>query len=229
MITFGWNTQFVIQLAIQQAIGKRDVFLLILPSGQQDPKTLRAIKTLEDYFYGSYSDVEFKTYSVNVRFFRDGVLSILDKINYYLNNGYEVYVNISGGMRILCLVTYTAAIIARHFHARGKLIKFTPLVVEGLSEDVHLFFPPVIPPKLGEKEKKVLLLLYKKRLSVISDIATELGMAKATVLRIINKLDDLFLVSKEKKDKKTIASITDSGILYVDVMTRYHGHLFDDE
>ena len=221
LVTFGWNTQVIIQLAIQQAVAKDDVFVLIIPSGEQDPKTVRSIKTLENYFYQNYPGVQLRTHSVEVRFFKDGILSVLDKINYFLDNGYEVYINISGGMRVLCLMTYTAAIIAKHYHYRGNNIHFTSLVIEGLPEDVKLFFPPIAPPKLTENEKSVLLLLYKEKSLSTNDISTKLNLSSATASRIIDKLSNLLLASKRREGKKTIATITDTGMLYVEIIERY--------
>ncbi len=215
IVTFGWNTEIVVNLTVRQQVVESDIFYLVIPTGPQNPKTQKAINTLREFFSSKAPGVSLDLRYVDIRNYYEGVINILNLIVSKISEGYDIFVCVSGGMRILILMTYTAALIARNLFP-GR-IKLTKMSVEGLTEPVDLMFPPLTLPDVRDADLAVLEVLYDGVELDTDDIAEKLGKSKSTIHRAIRRLERLGLIRVIKRERKFFAKISKTGQMYLEV------------
>jgi len=219
IVTFGWNENVVINLTVRFSIGPEDRFILILPRETDDPRARRAINTLEGFFDKHFPRAELEKKYVTIRNFHEGMMSILDTMMHVANTGYDVYVNVSGGMRILGLMAYTATLIAREL-AKGN-ISLVDLEIEGSHEYVPLQFPPLSMPELREGETVILETLFQHGKMTVDELIKKLGKSKSTIYRNIRDLEKLGMIKTIKVERKTYVEITKTGETYLEILAKY--------
>jgi len=219
IVTFGWNENVVINLTVRYSVNENDKFILILPLGYDDPRTRRALDTLKGFFVKYPLRVKIEERYIPIRNFSEGIISVLGTIMNAAKTGYDVYVNVSGGMRVLSLMTFSATIIAREL-AREK-IEFTDLEIEGSRDYLPLSFPPLSLPDLKEAEREILETLLRKGKMSIDGLIGELEKSKATIYRNIKDLEKLKMVRTTKIDRKTFVEITKTGEVFLEIISRY--------
>ncbi|MHA1609202.1 MAG: CRISPR-associated CARF protein Csa3 [Candidatus Njordarchaeales archaeon] len=219
LITFGWNENVVINLTVRFPILPGDKFILVLPLEAEDPRSKRAIQTLKNFFDKHYPRVTVKELPISIKDFRKAVLRILDLIVTEVKKGSDVYVNVSGGMRILALTTYTAALIAKEI-AKGKIF-LVDLEIEGLQENVTLYFPPLSLPKIKDTELEILRSLLKYDSILIDNLVAQLRISRSTLYRRIGELKRLGMVRIKKRNKRSAIELTETGKMYLEIIARY--------
>ncbi len=226
LITFGWNENVVLSLIPKYAIKSGDVFMLLLPSGPQDPRTERALKTLDNYFSMHLHDVKLVKERVPLTTFFETILYILGKIIAAAKEFDKVFVNVSGGMRILVLATFSAALIARSFYP-GK-IEFTELEVEAKPEPITLPPPPLSFPifERGDKmevSRKILEILEQRRTPASMDELLRItGKSRTTLSRYLSDLEQKGLIRSQQVGKRKLYEITETGRMYIEILRRYY-------
>ena len=120
----------------------------------------------------------------------------------------NVYINLSGGMRILVLETYTASLLIR---AKGINVSFTDLELEGSAGVVRLT-PLIFPRKFSNTKHKIMTELNRRKTKTeMREISKGTGLSISTVSRTLRELASEGLVRLSKEGKKVLAEITDQG------------------
>lgn len=203
-------------MTIRYQINPEDKFILVLPAGFESPHSKRAIETLKNFFATHFNKIELETRYIGISDFSQGILEFLHIILEHTNSGYHVYVNPSGGMRVLSLIAFSAGLIARKF--APKNIKLTEMEIEGRTEYLEIFFPPLALPELTRTQIEIIrLLLCNKRMNV-EEIANEIDRSKSTIYRNIEELEKIGLISLLRKDKKTIIIPTKATKLLIEIL-----------
>ena len=148
--TFGFTETAVLAPVIKLGFDKNDLIVLLIPQGLADQRTLNATENLRNYLRTLIGEeIQFESVEIPVNDFIMGVTKVRDLIKSYAKRG-TIYINLSGGMRILVLETYTAALIAKKL---GVDVRFTEINLEGATGSVKILsmFPV---QKLDEKSSK---------------------------------------------------------------------------
>ena len=219
IVTFGWNEDIVISLTIRYPISSRDCFILILPKESEDPRSERAVSTLDSFFKKHYPQVSLGKRLVTVKDFYECVMEVLDTIVYEAQHSDKILVNVSGGMRILSLATYTATLIAREFI--GDKIGFVDLDIEGMQQSTPLHFPPLSLPELGEVGESILGIILSRGQVSVEDLSRELSRSKSTIYRNVKELEKRGLITTTKIERKTYINLTPAGKMYLEIRSKF--------
>ncbi|MHA1616425.1 MAG: CRISPR-associated CARF protein Csa3 [Candidatus Njordarchaeales archaeon] len=219
IVTFGWNEDVVISLTLRYSVSSDDRFILILPLERTDPKSEKAFNTLKGFFDKHYPQISPERKLVTVKDFYECTMTILDTIMGAVQQSDEILVNVSGGMRILSLATYTATLIAREFI--GDRIKFVDLDIEGLERKTPLCFPPLFLPELGDVEESILGFVLNHGQVSVDDLSKELGKSKSTIYRNVGELERRGLVTTTKIERKTYITLTLTGKMYLEIKAKF--------
>jgi len=205
--TFGWTEQYVLSSILRHGLERGDVVTLLVPA-KEDEKSEIILRDFQSFLsrYGEGVDLEVER--VSIESFDAAVSHIAEVLRNALSRGPEkLILNLSGGMRILILATYLAAILTC---PRDVLIELETEDRERSYRVPSLTLRGLI--KLREIEKMVLARLLEGPKST-GRLLMELRIPRSTLHKHLKTLRNLGLTEIEKEERMLIAKLTPLGRL----------------
>ena len=162
--------------------------------------TVQAIRDLSRQIDSS---IDLQIHRVNHRDFDGMVLSLKALLE---NAEGQVVANLSGGPREIFLAFAIACL-----SQSGKIYKTTSF--SDIDRSLNVVTLPNIAAVLEEKQKRILLDIFKSQPTTITDIAERLSVSESTISRQVAKLADLRALDVSQKGKTKEIQITLTGEL----------------
>ena len=203
LITFGWTERPVLASTFYHGLSPDDRIIFLIPS--VDPEKSRAViqelsKFLKKYVPGVIVEIK----EIDVLDFPRAVKEI-EKL---IESGEETTLVLGGGMRILNIEAYTAAILS------NKDVSIE-VMIEGRSWKVvklpRIFLGDVL--RLSEKERAIMELLKDRGTVSLVEVRRSLNLPPSTAHKIVERLKSKGLLKKERKTKHIVLSLTNLGRL----------------
>jgi CRISPR-associated protein Csa3 len=203
LFTMGFDERFVLRSILRNGLQSGETILLILPENGEETRAEKAINTLKTFVRQTQHDAKIELIRVKL----DDVYSAVSEIGSVLRATRErIIANLSGGMRLLILVTL-AAILSSGAKARievdmesGKGAVILPLELYKSLDLEHVDI--VIMRELSSIGKK----------ATLDELAESLKMSKSSVWRRMKSLEERGLVASSKAGRKIEYNLTESGI-----------------
>jgi len=205
--TFGWTEQFVLSSILKYGIEAGDKIILLVPD-RKDERSEIVLRDFESFLEKYGERIELKIQKIPVGSFEEAVSKISEIFFQLLSRRPEkVIVNLSGGMRILILATYTAVqltcpkdtVIELETEDRSKCYHIPNLSLKNFI-------------KLTETDQKILQILKTGGANTIR-LLRELQIPKSTLHKRLRELKSKGLIHLEKKGRTLHASVTTLGKL----------------
>jgi len=191
ILTLGFDEKFCYRAILRHGISEGDKIILIT-AGLVD-KVKKAYEWIKSFVERSYN-VEVRLIEVNVRDFVKAIQTVTNLLEEFRD--YDLIVNLSGGMRALLIIMLFALLL--------KPIKNVKLEIEledfsGLIEipQALLLLPEIRSNISGERME--ILRLIAQGLSDVKSLAEKLKRDESTIRRHISALEELGLVTIEKR------------------------------
>jgi len=212
--TFGFTESLVLAPIIKLGLTKDDRLIILTPAGLgNEERTRNALRKLREMLNAiSGGTFNLKTTKIKITDFADSVRQIRELITKEAEEGREVHINISGGMRALIIETYTATLLAR---TTKENIKFTELELEGSTGNIKII--PITPQKRLNKTKKKILkeLAKEKKPMEMKKLSEKTRLSLPTISRNLKELTANQLIALKKEKRKILAQITKEGKLFI--------------
>jgi len=197
IFTLGFEEKFAMRMITAHGLDQGDKLLFITgPMVEKTKRTIDFIKGfIEKYFLGQ---VQMEIMEIkSLESFIGIVSKIYSKITNEEKNYDRIIVNLSGGMRILVLATYTAIILAT---LNRKILEKTKIELETEDLSVKLTIPNILI-KVQEliklsKEKLEILKCLIEREKTVKELAEELHKDETTIRRHLIDLVEIGVVKK---------------------------------
>lgn len=204
--TFGWTEQFVLSSILRHGVGMGDQIVLLVP----DKKDEKSEAILRDFgsFLSKYGEgVKLKVERVPLDNFDDAVTKISKIFREILSMEPErVIINLSGGMRVLILATYIAALLTC---PRNVVIE---LETENRERNYHI---PNLSIKglveLTDIDRMILGKVEAEEEIDTSKLLQYLKIPRSTLHKHLRELESKGLINLERKGKLLHVSITPLG------------------
>ncbi len=191
ILTLGFDEKFCYRAILRHGISEGDRIILIT-AGLVD-KVKKAYEWIKSFVERSYN-VEVRLIEVNVRDFLKAIRTVTNLLEEFRN--YDLIINLSGGMRALLMVTLFALLL--------KPMKNVRLEIEledfsGLIEIPQaLLLLPEIRSNISDERMEILRLIAQG-LDDVKSLAERLKRDESTIRRHISALEELGLVTIEKR------------------------------
>ncbi|ADC66009.1 CRISPR locus-related DNA-binding protein [Ferroglobus placidus DSM 10642] len=184
--TLGFDEKFCYRAMVRNGIKSGDRVILITAGAVE--KVVRAYEHVRNFAETSYDGVFVELVEVDPKNFVSGVSKIL-RILKELEN-YDLIVNLSGGMRVISLMVYTAlAFSGKSARVEIELEDFSGVVeVEG-----EIFKLLEVKSKLSDEKVKLLKIVENEEMEAMK-LAEIIGKDVTTVRRHIYELERLGLI-----------------------------------
>jgi len=109
-LTLGWQTTAALSAIVRHGLSNGDEIIVIVPH-IKDSAAEKAVSEIET-FLKNLGNIKFKELTIDISNFIDSVIkikSILDE-----KTDKSCIVNLSGGMRVLVLITYLACLLSKN-------------------------------------------------------------------------------------------------------------------
>jgi CRISPR locus-related DNA-binding protein len=209
IVTFGWTESPVIGAVVRHGLEPGDRIILLKPVNG-DERSEKAVNDLKA-FIRNISGVELAEEEINVNDFVNAVISI-KRILESEGMGRNIIVNLSGGMRILVLATYLAALFTKN--AR--------LEIESENKKFRTLLPSIDMAQISRLKsnhiKLLSLLQLFKGVCSVKDLMNASKLSRSTFYACIKNLKKMGLV--EEAGKRGLLKITSNGTLLVILLKR---------
>ena len=194
ILTIGFEEKFAIRMITRHGLDIGDKLLIITgPIIDKVEKTITFLKDFIAKYYGK--EIELEVYQVKPEEeFNWNLLRILERLSHETERYDKIIVNLSGGMRILNLLTYTATILLAT-KIRNKLT--VELETEDSKALIRIPVETMITlttAKTLTKEKIQILKLLQGEPLTVKQLAHKLEKDQSTIRRHIQDLISLGLV-----------------------------------
>lgn len=192
--SFGFDERFVVRAIIRHGIGVGDLLLLITSTSTE--KTLTAYNYVKDLASKVGAQVELLQLGDKVYSFPD-LVTELKRILLELLKSYDgITILLSGGMRVLVLGLYTAALLIPQ-NVKERI----SLEIDTEDRGVHIAIPNELlyiltPPDLGARINVLRAVVESPGLT-IEELSQKLGKDESTIRRQIQTLAKLKLITIE--------------------------------
>ncbi|MEM3906827.1 MAG: CRISPR-associated CARF protein Csa3 [Nitrososphaerota archaeon] len=194
LATLGFDEKFIIRFLIRHGANREDKIVILFPTGsQQSEKTTKALETIKKVTEVPIEDLAIDLLNPKKMFRK--IERVISSPAYQ-----EVIVFLSGGMRILLLITLLAIFLSRRLNIQVE--------IDSEDGDIHLSVPMAAifaPPN----KRKLLILQGIKNGQTLTEISKNTGFSKATVSREVSQLESLGLVVDNK--------LTTAGHFYIEL------------
>lgn len=217
--SFGWNQNIVINTVIRYSMVKEDRIFLCTPEEYHDDRSEAAANTLKNLLSNMPDKPSIEEIKVPVLSFYGGLFRVLRIMANELDGHRFIYINVSGGMRVLNLILYVAGLIAINFYPRS--VFFTKLDLEVGKENVELPALPLVLPRLDKSRRRILMYLKFSGPSSRSDagnISCAMNIPRSSLSRYLDELERNGFVEWEKVGKKKFYRLTNRGEFYVNIL-----------
>jgi len=205
-LTLGFDEKFAIRALLRAGLSFGDKALIFLAE-PLDERAVKAWKVVEDIISRYFSGVTIEAIKVNVADFYGSVRKISEKLKAEVNEGSQLIINLSGGMRALILEVLIAAHMLR---LKGEVeVEFENFM--GLTR-----FPlEILRLELEEKDRLILRFIKSRGQVSIAVVTKELGLSKSAAHRRIWKLARNKLVKVKKRGKTSICEVTELAKMFI--------------
>ena len=186
IVTFGFDEKFCYRAILRNEIKDGDRVILLTTGAVE--KVERAYELVKRFVSTSYSNVSVELMEINPKNFVSGVARIL-KVLKELDN-HRIIVNLSGGMRVLSLMVFSALTIAdKDAKVEIELEDFSGVV----ELPKGIFTLPRILSKLSGEKLKLVEAVKNEEMEAMK-LAEVLGKDVTTVRRHIYELERIGLI-----------------------------------
>ncbi|MGB9759920.1 MAG: CRISPR-associated CARF protein Csa3, partial [Thermoproteota archaeon] len=204
IFNLGFDATHIIARLTSQGVSDGDKVLIVLPSQSKSERVDVALSSVDLFLRQMESRgvrVELKKIVVNELSLKDTLTTIYHTLS---SEEGQIFVELSGGLRILVLATYLAASLKSAYDKLCNIKIVTRLESTGAEVEV----PPIfLPAKL---DLDLLGLLNENQLR-ISQLSKMLSKEKSSISRKIRKYEQMRIVQRNKN----FWTLTDAGrILY---------------
>jgi len=193
--TLGFDERHVVKSLIDIGMSNVVYIILLVPNWGLDERSRKAISMITNIAgLAGIEESRVIVYEVDVLDFFDSIREILDMFNeLYLRGVDEFILSLGGGLRILVIEAYTAALMAPK-HISEKIV--VRIGIEGRVEHVS-FNIKNLPLCLQISEHELTILeKLKKQITSISELSRETNTPRSTIWKTLQKLYQKNLVNK---------------------------------
>ncbi len=195
IVTLGYDVKFQIK-GVMKTTPKVGDHVLILKPLQEDEKSKRAEDEFRNFITRFFEDVQITVLKVDVTNPEEAIGDIVRKLFEYRETE-DVYVNLSGGMRLLILETLAAVL---YVFPPYKI--YLELYPENLAEPVRFPIELFVLKPLTSTEIKLLGVLREFPHYTLSELSRELEIPKATLFKRIRGLIEKGYVIERKTGRR---------------------------
>ncbi|RLE57410.1 MAG: hypothetical protein DRJ40_03645 [Thermoprotei archaeon] len=215
VLTLGFEEKFAFRMLTRHGLDRGDRILIL--TGRAVERTVKAIETIKEFvkkYFPGEIDVEF--YEVDLSNFIEAVRRIRDVLSRYIPSYDKVIINLTGGMRVLILATFTALLLL----SVNLGERITHIEVEFEDGTYLVKIPQNLPRMLlnvrSLTRERIELLRAIQELGevTVKDLAKVLGKDESTIRRQIYELEKLELV-EVTKTRPTKIKVTELGRLLI--------------
>uniref|UniRef100_A0A7C4DZF1 CRISPR locus-related DNA-binding protein n=1 Tax=Caldiarchaeum subterraneum TaxID=311458 RepID=A0A7C4DZF1_CALS0 len=208
MVTLGYTEWPVVSSLVKHGLESGDRIVTIIPS-KSDARSAAAIQEIRNFLSKFSPGVSLEVLTVDVTKFEQAVATVLKRLFKEKKEGRNVIVNLSGGMRILILETYTAL-----------LLSGSAAVSEIVTEDKQeLALPSLSTVSVLSllKESDLRVLEAAKNSESVVALAKTARLPLATAYRRVVALEKMGLLATVKRDRVRTVSLTALGRVILEV------------
>lgn len=195
--TLGFDEKFIFRFMVRHKIDEDDVFILIVSKDYtENEKALNAYKNVEVFVSTILPRQRFHTFTIDI--YDNPIIEIrklAKKIYEVLKGSEEIYVGLSGGMRIIILETLFSFLLLPSILSRKIIIEVDYETLTGRAEI------PLAVFTIGKNERIIKILHEIKSLQKITvkDLAEKTGLSIATISRELSTIRQLKLINEENR------------------------------
>ncbi|NPA97430.1 MAG: CRISPR locus-related DNA-binding protein [Crenarchaeota archaeon] len=192
--TLGFDERHIVRSILRIGFGGVKRVILLVPTGGIDERTQRAFDEVKKLAsMAGVNDVSLM--EVPIESFNDAVADIRRVVYDCVQKYGRAVVSLGGGMRALVVETLIAV-----FTLPPNEKKKVDIVVDLETGKDGIKFPAWIPLelRLSDVESRVLEYVVEKGSANLGDVATELGVARSTAWKALERLVDAGLLSKRE-------------------------------
>lgn len=204
-MTLGFDAGiFMSSMAIHEIL-KNDKYIFIVPEEQTERGALaeREILTNIDYLKNRGISIEYEFLRIHEEEVWGSILQIAEKIREHRD--YEIFIDLSGGMRCIIIITLLAAISSKN--RIKKLV--TIQEKKGQRIEVPLFLET---PKTS---KTHIIGRVAREPVTLEELSNELGRDESSVSRTLNKLVEQKFLERKRMGRTYIYTVSDLGKLHL--------------
>jgi len=195
VLSLGFDERFTIRAILRTGLSSNDRVLIFVAEPIVE-KAEKALQVVLDFLKCYFEGVKFDVVSVPTRDFEQSVSVIGEQLMDLKSPNYEVFLNLSGGMRSLVIELLATSLLVG---LKG--------VVEVELENLEgcLSFPIEmlrIKTPLKDEYKTALKSIIEAKEINISQLSRKVNVAKSTIHKIAKKLMEEGLIEYEKMGKK---------------------------
>jgi CRISPR-associated protein Csa3 len=197
LVTLGFSETFALRGILSRGLREEDRVIIVMPS-KEDPRAEKAKSSLLDVLTKAMPNLKYNELRLPHEDFYGSVKIVRDSVRSFAER--PVYVNLSGGMRLVILETLLGLITA---NIDGEIEVYS----EDYSTQVSFRIWDMTPVYLDREDRRVLEMV-SDGITSPTEIAEKTGISKATAWRKLKRLEELGLVADGR--------ITGKGRLYLD-------------
>jgi len=206
ILSLGFDERFAIRSVLRTGLSRGDRVLIFTAEPIVD-KTEKALKIVLEFLKKYFEGIECEVISIPTKDFEQSISIIGERLMKLKSLGYDIILNLSGGMRSLIIELLAASIL---IGLRG----IVEIELENLEG--YLSFPIdilKIKTPLKDEYKNVLNAIIEAGEINLSQLSRRIAMAKSTTHKIVKKMIEEGLIEYEKVGKeyhlkaKTIAKL----------------------
>lgn len=190
-MSFGFDSSIVLTAYAKYNLESGDSIVFVVPS-EKNVRSESAIKSVESFLASLKSrgvDIGLIILNVDANNPEKTILKISDFI---LRNDNIFYIEITGGVRSICVALTIIAILLR-----PKISSFR--TINEASGNIIDIYPPYFNLIISDTKREILNLLLNKDRATTKNIATSICKDISTVNRHLSELEEYFLVEKDSK------------------------------
>ena len=210
--TIGFDERPVIRAILRHGLGFKGI-LLLKPREPDDPRSRRVVENIRELVDKTGAKTPLIVGEVDVTDFYRAVGEIKSQLAETMGGrGGDIVLLLGGGMRSLVLETLVAVIqLSNELLVNGVL----EVDIEGSTSYVSARIEDLIPVTITPQERRVLEELDREP-ATLSNLSNRLDMPKTTLWKILQRLEEKKLVSKEYSGKAIIYKPTSKAYQYLE-------------
>jgi len=189
----GFEESIVISAAIRHKLELGDRLIIITSKDQEDSRAEAARRRLQGFVQQAGVDRPWLTLTampVSEHDIEGTILVLVSLLHAETGSGRKVIVEVSGGLRVLCLALFLAASIV------NSMVEGIYTVTENTRELLKL--PRLdFRPRLSSVLKELIDTVAESEETLLEDLANSLGKDLSTISRQVRRLEEMGLVTRE--------------------------------
>ncbi|ADV65301.1 CRISPR-associated CARF protein Csa3 [Desulfurococcus mucosus] len=203
VFTLGFDIKYQVKTIIE--LGRNINRFISIVNSDKSEKVLKALEEI-DKFVRDYLEAEVETWEIDFSNVDKAFLELCKRFS-SLRNG-EVIIDVSGGMRIMGILTLFAAIVT----LEPKDIRIYLWTEDGKTR-ADISFVSYIPlrPALSELSRKALRVIADRGEISLTELSQSMDKPKPSVYRAVRELLKLGLINEYKRGRASVYRLTPKG------------------